>query len=183
MSTVPLVRKGLRRDQEVVLPRGLGCRRRSPIKSCPRRNGARACSVIQTFPFFPKSKVAGTEVVSRITAAIRTAQNALAEELDWATHLGLSAVLLPQLEDPPSTLYSCYQRAATESHFSAPSWLEVPLTPQSKSEHPASDSSSAVIATTWAMVDCTLVPPRRGSFGIVCVACAGIALASMFVSC
>jgi protein arginine N-methyltransferase 5 len=137
---VPLVRTGLRRDEEVVLPSGARAPSTFSDKELsPGQWSTSVLGVIQTFPFLssPDTNASkgseGCDTLQSVASqcAIRTAQNALAEELDWATHLGLSAVLLPQLRRTSECLlYSrainvLLQNALAQLHL----WLEVPLVP------------------------------------------------------
>ncbi len=116
--------------------------------------------VLQAFPFISPgdAKGDGAQQSPASQRAIRTAQDALAAEFDWATHLGLSAVLLPRLRGASECmLYSrainvLLQNPLSQLHL----WLEVPLVPPgfklnaSKGKKSSQAAASVSVAATTA---------------------------------
>ena len=122
--------------------------------------------MIQTFPFLrlrigtatgrPTWKGQPGTSVQHSHAIIRSSQVAFHAELDWALHLGLSAVLLPMLRHPSE--YALYSQAINSHLKIATSqlhmWLQIPLVPRKLKEKVSGDQvgiKNRLEETSWEM--------------------------------
>ena len=106
--SLPLVRPGLRRDQFSELPNGTQVPATFSDKELsPSQWSTSVLGRVQTFPFAPDPTLQPTAEPQR---QLRAAEEALADEIAWAVHLGLSAVTLP----PPRRPSEC---AMVSFHF------------------------------------------------------------------
>lgn len=124
---LPLVSPGLRRDQSVDLKNGTKAPATFSDKELtPSQWSTSVLGRVQTFPFAQDPTLQQTPEPQR---QLRAAEEALSSEIDWAVHLGLSAVSLP----PPRRPSECalYARAINKiletGHSNIHLWLEVPL--------------------------------------------------------
>ena len=141
--TLPLVRPGLRRDQSVQLTNGnLAPATFSDKELQPSQWSTSVLGQVQTFPFAPDPTLQQPAEPQR---QLRAAEEALADEIAWAVHLGLSAVLIP----PPRRMSECsmYARAFNINLQNEVStmhlWLEVPLCVDEDTFIPSAPSTSS----------------------------------------
>ena len=147
---LPLVRSGLRRDQSVELPNGGEAPATFSDKELtPTQWSTCVLGQAQVFPFAPDPALQQPLEPQR---QLRAAEEALCDEIAWAVHLGLSAVMVPPPRRPSEC--SMYARAFNTTLQSEMStvhlWLEVPVSPNSSFASTSSSTTSTSSASSTA---------------------------------